>query len=129
MHKLSKTSLDRLKTCDPRLQDVVSAAINRIDFAVLCGHRGKQDQDDAVARGFSKTPWPKSKHNLIPSKAVDLAPYPIDWQNLDRFKALAMVMMDEAAKLHVKIVWGADWNKNGLPDDKFKDYPHFQLDE
>lgn len=129
MPTLSKTSQQRLSTCDPRLQVIVIAAIKRIDFTVLCGHRGQQDQDDAVARGFSKTPWPKSKHNSLPSAAVDLAPYPIDWHNLDRFKALAMIMIDEAHKAGTKIRWGGDFNRNGLPDDKFIDMPHFELDE
>ena len=126
MPTFSKLSLQRLATCDQRLQDVCHAAIKRIDFTVLCGFRNKQDQNDAFERGFSKVKWPNGRHNKQPSQAVDLAPFPIDWKNLDRFKALAMIMLDEATKLHVKITWGGDFNQNGLPDDKFIDMPHFQ---
>lgn len=130
MSTLSQRSLDKLHTCDTRLQDVVRAAIKRIDFTVLCGHRGENEQNDAFERGFSKLRWPKSKHNSNPSKAVDLAPYPINWEDIGRFKALGIIMVDEARKLHVPLRWGADWNRNGnLSDDKLKDWPHFELDD
>ncbi len=36
----------------------------------------------------------------------------------------------EADKLGVKVRWGADWNRNGdWRDEKFRDWPHFELDE
>jgi hypothetical protein len=117
-------------TCDVRLQNIVKAAIERIDFTVLCGHRGEQEQNDAYEQGRSKLRWPQSKHNKVPSLAVDLAPYPIDWHNLDRFKAVAMVMIDEAKKLNVPLRWGGDFNRDGnLHNDRFVDAPHFQIDE
>lgn len=130
MNAFSRRSLDRLKTCDTRLQDVCHAALKRMDFAVLCGHRGQEEQNDAFERGMSKLHWPNSKHNKTPSKAVDLAPYPINWQDTDSFKALAMIMIDEARRLHVPLRWGGDFNRNGVyGDDKFQDLPHFEIDE
>ena len=61
---------------------------------------------------------------------MDLAPYPIDWNNLDRFKALAMVVMGEGSRLGVKLRWGADWDRDGdWRDEKFRDWPHFEIDE
>lgn len=129
MPTFGKTSVKRLATCDARLQMIANAAIKRIDFTVLCGHRGEQEQNDAFERGTSKLKFPHSKHNKKPSRAMDLAPYPINWDDLDRFKALAMIVLDEATKLGVKIRWGGDFNRNGLPDDKFKDLPHFEIDE
>lgn len=130
MPHLSPRSFIKLTTCDDRLVKVVQAAIQRIDFTVLCGFRGEEEQNDAFERGASKLRWPKSKHNRSPSFAVDLAPYPIDWKNLGRFHAMAMVMMDEATKLHVPLRWGGDFNRNQVyGDDKFQDLPHFEIDE
>lgn len=130
MPKFSTISRQRLATCDPRLQHIANAAIVRFDFSVLCGHRGKEEQNDAVERGTSKLKWPNSKHNTEPSRAMDLAPYPIDWDNIARFIALADIVLEEAKKRNVKIRWGADWNRNGeWRDEKFRDWPHFELDE
>jgi peptidoglycan LD-endopeptidase CwlK len=122
MPTFGKISLERLKTCDKRLQDIAHAAIKRTDFSVACGHRGEQEQNEAFARGFSKLKFPKSKHNKTPSLAMDLVPFPVDWKNLKRFDALAVIVKDEAARLGVKLVWGGDWVK-------FRDRPHYELAE
>lgn len=129
MPMFSKLSLARLETCDHRLQIVLKRAIARFDFTVLCGHRNKQEQNDAFERGASKLRWPESKHNKTPSMAVDVAPFPIDWDNLERFREMARVIMDEADKAGIKLRWGGDFNMNGKPDDKFIDMPHFEINE
>lgn len=47
--------------------------------------------------------------------AVDLAPYPIDWNDTARFERL-MVMMKAAAKAEgVAMVCGGDWSKPDRP--------------
>lgn len=51
--------------------------------------------------------------------AVDLAPYPVDWDDEARFKKLATLMKRAAAEVNVRIDAGADWSK--------VDYPHFEL--
>lgn len=113
-------SLQRLATCDTRLQDIAKASILRTDFSVAVGHRGQQEQEEAVALGRSKLHWPKSAHNSMPSRAMDLVPWPVDWQDLERFKALAVIVKEEAARLHIPLVWGGDWTT-------FKDWDHFEL--
>ena len=129
MPTFSKLSLERLATCDQRLQDVCHAAIKRIDFSVLCGFRNEKDQNDAFERGFSKVKWPKSRHNKQPSQAVDLAPYPINWKNLDRFKALMLIVKSEGQRLQIPLRFGMDFNQNDIiGDDKFIDWPHVELD-
>lgn len=129
MPKLSKISAKRLSTCDPRLQAVVRAAIEKTDFSILCGYRNKQDQDDAFERGFSKVRWPYGRHNRNPSQAVDLAPYPIDWSDIGRFKAMMMIVKAEGERLGVPLRFGMDFNQNGIiGDDKFVDWPHVELD-
>lgn len=121
-------SRDRLSTCHPVLQRVMGMAIeaSSIDFTVLCGHRSKDEQDAAFASGHSKLPWPWSKHNLFPSLAVDIAPYPIDWNDEARFIALsgevkrAWGAMTDAAKQRYDLSWGGDWVS-------FRDLPHWEL--
>lgn len=128
-YQFSQRSLDRLATCDERLRRVMTAALEGApsDFTILCGHRTEAEQAAACAAGNSKTPWPKSKHNSLPSRAVDVAPYPIDWNDLGRFRDLAHHVMEVAAELGVRLRWGGDFNMNGKPDDKFVDMPHFEL--
>lgn len=60
--------------------------------------------------------------------AVDLAPYPIDWDNVSRFDRLAHLMFDAAKMEGVHIKWGADWDEDGKPRERGEsDSPHFQL--
>lgn len=128
MPKLSAVSEKRLENVDPRLQTVVRKAIELVDFAVICGHRNKEDQERAFAEKKSKVKWPNSKHNSLPSKAVDLAPYPIDWHDTPRFAFLAGVISTIAAQENVKIRWGGDWDRDGFTkDERFLDMPHFEL--
>jgi peptidoglycan L-alanyl-D-glutamate endopeptidase CwlK len=120
MPSFSRRSLENLATCDERLQRVLGEAIKRMDFAVICGHRGQEEQDRAVAEGKSQTPWPLSRHNVLPSLAADCIPYPVDWGDLTAFDIMAVVVKESAADLGVEIAWGGDWPH-------FKDRPHFEL--
>lgn len=130
MPKLSKLSKERLSTCDVRLQEICNEVIKHIDFTVLIGYRDQKDQDLAFKNGTSKLKWPNSKHNSFPSKAVDIAPYPIDWHNRDRFCLLAGWMLCTAKQKGIKLRWGGDWNRNYNPkDETFQDFPHFEIDE
>lgn len=119
MPKFGKTSKKRLATCHEQLQEICELAIKQFDFAVLCGHRTREDQNKLYPK-FSKVKWPHSMHNKKPSLAVDLAPWPIDWSDIGRFSFLALVIHAAAKTLGYRIEWGGDWKT-------FKDYPHFQL--
>lgn len=120
MPKFSGSSKRKLEECDNRLQTVMNEAIKYYDFSVICGHRGKTEQNTAYFSGHSEKLWPNSRHNKIPSLAVDIAPYPIDWSNTKRFYELAGVIKTVAKQLKIKIQWGGDWKS-------FKDYPHWQV--
>ena len=98
------------------------------DFSVLCGFRCQHDQEAAYEKGNSKLRWPRSKHNELPSRAVDIAPYPIDWQNHGRFIKLAGHIMRIAEEQGVWLRWGGDWDGDGdWRDERFSDKPHFEL--
>ena len=118
--------MERLDTCHPVLRRLMLLSIEVSDFTVLCGHRGKAEQAAAYEAGHSKLKWPQSRHNVSPSLAVDIAPYPIDWNDEARFIALAGEVkrawsaMTDAAKGGYDLSWGGDWVS-------FRDLPHWEL--
>lgn len=134
MFKFSETSLAKLKTCHIDLQKICNAAIQRIDFSIIEGHRPKDLQDKAFSEGKSKTPWPKSKHNELPSMAVDVAPCPIDWNDRERFFFLAGVLIGISQQLFKEgeithmLRFGGDWDgDNNFKEERFSDLPHLEL--
>lgn len=158
MITLGKLSLERLSTVHPDLRRViVSAALTApasLDFTVLEGVRSREqmminygkgrNHAQCLAKGvlakyaqpgLSKVTWlndpfnsPHRKHADGWSHAVDVAPFPIDWNNLARFDALAKHILASAKNEGVKITWGADWDADGKPREKGEtDSPHFQL--
>lgn len=133
---LSAVSERRLATCDQRLQKIVRAVAETHGLMVVCGHRTQAEQDEAVRLKRSKTPWPTSKHNSLPSVAVDLAPLKngtIDWNDTQAFIQLARAVLEEAEAQGVKLRWGGDWDGDGKTrsegdrDERFVDLPHFEL--
>lgn len=128
MPTFGSRSRQNLDTCDPRLQRVFERVVETYDCTVICGHRGKADQEAAVAAGHSKTPWPKSRHNELPSEAADVAPYPIDWYNTKRFYHFAGYVLATARGMGIELRWGGDWDgDNDLDDQTFMDLVHFEL--
>jgi len=128
MASFGKVSKERLATLDPRLQEILVEAIKYYDFAILCGHRDERAQNTAYNTNKSKLKWDKSKHNKFPSKAFDIAPYPIDWEDLDRFYFLAGIIFMIAKQKNIKIRWGRNWSMSWqFENQKFDDYPHFEL--
>lgn len=129
MNEFSERSKAALATCDERLQKIATIALEVIDFMVLEGHRNQDSQDKAFKTGRSELAWPESKHNKLPSLAMDCVPFPIDWHDYNRFHLLAGVMLGVAAALKIKVRWGGDWNRNGRSDDEhFKDFPHIEIE-
>lgn len=118
--KYSKKSIERIEECDERLQLIAYELIHRMDVSVLCGHRNKKDQDAAFAAGKSRLRWPNGKHNKWPSQAIDIAPYPINWNNIKRFEVMLKHVTDIAKELKIKIRLGRDFKS-------LKDYPHVEL--
>jgi hypothetical protein len=130
MYKFGKKSLDKIATLDPRLQEVLHEAIKLVDFTVLEGHRDQATQDKYFAEGKSKLKWPNSKHNKAPSLAVDVAPWPISWENREQFAYVAGIIMGIGLAKGIKMRWGGDFNRNGrIDDEKFIDMPHIEIDE
>jgi len=128
MAKFGKSSRKRLETCDEKLQMLFNEVIKAFDCSIMVGHRGEDDQNKAYAEGNSQLRWPKGKHNKKPSIAVDVAPYPIDWEDRERFSYFAGFVKGVAWRLNIPIRWGGDWDgDNDLSDNNFDDLVHFEL--
>jgi peptidoglycan LD-endopeptidase CwlK len=65
----SRRSKKNLETCEIPLQTLATKALatSPIDFTIICGYRGKKDQDKAFSSGASKLKFPNSKHNKWPA--------------------------------------------------------------
>lgn len=126
----SIASHDRLTTCHEDLQKVFNTVIETFDCAVLEGHRTEEAQEEAYRTGHSKLRWPFSKHNVLPSLAVDVAPYPINWNDTIRFYFFAGYVLGVASKLGINLRWGGDWDRDtDVQDQTFFDLVHFELVE
>lgn len=128
MPRFSQRSLDRLETCHRDLQRLFKEVIKRFDCSILCGERGEEDQTRAFKDGLTKVEYPFSKHNQKPSLAVDVAPYPIDWNDLNRFYFFGGYVKRVAEELGIEVRWGGDWDSDTMVlDQTFNDLPHWEL--
>ena len=131
MPEFSKSSLDKLKTCDLTLQLLADVIVREFDCTVVCGHRSEQEQNLAFNEGKSKLQFPESKHNGYPSKAFDLAPYiagkGISWDT-NQCYYFAGYVLGLASVLGIKLRWGGSWDMDhDVNDQTFNDLCHFEL--
>ena len=139
------SSREHLNTCNISLVAVFEEVVSQFDCKVLCGARMKGEQDRAFAKGLSHVQWPNSEHNVRPdpepdcglpgwglpqrSHAIDVAPYPIDWEDTIRFYHFAGYVLGVAWRMDVQLRWGGDWDGDRkLRDQKFFDLVHFELE-
>ena len=131
MYHFSNTSIQKLDTCDAHIILVANHVIRHFDFTVIWGYRGEEDQNECFANGTSTKQFPDSFHNVYPSKAIDIVPWPIDWDDLDRFYYLAGLWRGYGKALGIEFIWGNDWNNNNIftrePGDILDDMGHLQL--
>lgn len=128
--RFSDVSYAELQTCHPDLQAVFHEVLGVVDVTILCGHRGEEAQNRAFEMGRSELQWPNGKHNAEPSNAVDAAPFPVRWDDRERFVFLAGVVKGISHARGIKIRWGGDWDSdNDLRDQTFMDLAHFELVE
>lgn len=144
MPYFGRASSHHLRTLTDGLQRVLLEVVKTYDCSITQGHRGEDAQGLAVKMGRSKVAWPNGKHNSYPSKAADVAPYPIDYggaliQNgelvkanlhaLLRFYHFAGYVQGVAHQMGVPIRWGGDWDGDfDLFDQSFMDLVHFEED-
>lgn len=140
---LSKRSLNSLSDVDPRLAAVVKRAIEitEQDFVVVEGKRSREQM--MINYGLGRTSAQLAKHG-IPAKyaqpkhakvtwlnnpfasnhasgrAVDIYPYPVDYDDLSKYSKINEAVQKAAKELGVNVKWGGNFTKN-------KDRPHYEL--
>lgn len=148
---LSQRSLNNLDGVDERLVKIVKRAIQitEQDFVVIEGVRSREQCMINYGKGrtvaqcsahgipahyaqpnMSKVTWLRnpfaSKHTV--GRAVDICPYPVDWNDTKKFDAIAKAMLQAGKELGVKVRWGADWDNDGNYREKGEyDSPHFEI--
>ena len=87
-----------------------------------------EEQEIYYEQGLTNVNWPLSKHNKYPSEAIHVVPYPIDWEDYDRFFYFGGFVKGIAQQMGIGITWGGDWNSNNVfTDQALNDYVHFEL--
>ena len=128
MYKFGSRSKKHLVTLDERLQKVLNEVIKYIDCSIIEGHRSGERQNKLYEEGKTKVKYPNGRHNQNPSNAVDVVPYPVDWNDRERFHLFAGFVLGIARSMDINLRWGGDWNQNfEVDDNKFDDFPHFEL--
>ena len=140
---LSKRSLASLEGVDARLVSVAKRAIQitKQDFVIIEGLRTREQMMINYGKGRTaaqlavhgipasyakpneaKVTWLNDPFasNHASGKAVDVVPYPVDWNDISKFRTIADAFKQAARELGVKLEWGGDWSKS-------KDYPHFEV--
>jgi len=130
--KLGKRSIANRNTCNSNVQKVINKSIDLdiMDFTVVQGHRGQEEQDKYYYEGKSRVKWPNGKHNKYPSEAADIAPYingDISWNKIHCVH-LAGIVLAVAEMQGVKLRWGGNWDMDYEPvtDQDFQDLVHYE---
>ena len=128
MPRYSKRSKERLATCDEKLQGVFNEVIKHVDCSILEGHRSKERQNKLYDEERTKVRYPDGRHNADPSKAVDVTPYPVNWEDRERQTLFAGFVLGIARGMGLRLRWGGDWDQDfQVMDNRFDDFPHFEI--
>lgn len=148
-------SKEKLATSHPDLQKIFLLAISRsrVDFGISEGHRSVEKQQAYYAIGRTTELHRKpitnvdgvtqlGKHNYQPSLACDIFIWhnnkaireKIAWDHVHMayiaglLDSCARELLGEGKISHL-IKWGANWDMDGIIDydQKFDDFPHFEL--
>jgi len=124
MPKFGRRSKERLKGVDTKLVNVLNELIKIMDVTIIEGLRSAERQEQLLSKGATKVKY--SKH--MDGKAVDLAPYPIDWEDRERFHYMGGMIRGIAKQLNVRVRWGGDWDGDGeIKDNNFDDLVHVEI--
>jgi peptidoglycan L-alanyl-D-glutamate endopeptidase CwlK len=116
----------------PELQILVTRLRDEVmDISLLSGHRDAEEQNALFEVGASTLRWPDSKHNKLPSVAVDIQPHPCPeyepklWGALGYLAGRAYAIAKEEG-FHIR--WGGDWDGDGdVTDQNFDDLFHIEV--
>tara|TARA_R100001594_G_scaffold24002_1_gene46947 strand:+ start:15690 stop:16082 length:393 start_codon:yes stop_codon:yes gene_type:complete len=126
MPRFGKKSRERLASCEKDLQMLFNEVVKTFDCTVTQGHRSVKEQEKLYKEGKTKVKF--GKHNHSPSIAVDVTPYPVDYENTDRHYYFGGYVLGIAEEMGLDIRWGGDWDGDReTKDQTFNDLVHFEL--
>jgi len=156
MPRFGKASMSRYETLHPSLQIIMDEVIKVMDFTIVTGWRGRDDQNQCFNDGLSGKLWPDSKHNRMVDRygrpidlqsdfqpaigedavpesiAVDIAPW-INGHLVWNEKQLCFLVgytLRVAHEMEIELRWGLDWDRDyDVVETKFRDAPHLELVE
>jgi hypothetical protein len=124
MPKFGRMSRERLKGINVKLVNVLNELIKIMDVTIIEGLRTEERQKELLEKGATKVKY--SKH--MEGKAVDVAPYPIDWNDRERFHYMGGMLRGIGQSMGIKVRWGGDWDSDGeIKDNNFDDLVHVEL--
>jgi peptidoglycan L-alanyl-D-glutamate endopeptidase CwlK len=128
MPKYGLRSKRRMKGLDSRLIDILDELIKIMDVTIIEGLRSAKTQNEYYLDKKSKLDGYKKKSKHQTGRAVDLAPYPVDWKNTNRFYYMGGMIQGIAKEKNIKIRWGGDWDRDGeTKDQTFMDLVHIEV--
>jgi peptidoglycan L-alanyl-D-glutamate endopeptidase CwlK len=141
MPRYGTSSARKLATCSKEVQALFNEVIKHVDCTIVSGLRSTEEQQILYAQGRTM-PGPivtnldgiekRSRHQINNQgicTAVDAVPYPIDWDDRDRFYHFAGVVRGIATQMGLTVTWGGDWDSDYVLDDQsFYDLPHFEVE-
>ena len=126
MAKFGKKSKENLETCHEDLQKLFNEVIKHFDCTVTQGNRTIEEQEELYKKGLTKVKFGRHCHS--PSIAVDVTPYPVDYENTDRHYYFGGFVLGIAQSMGLSIRWGGDWDSDReTKDQTFNDLVHFEI--
>lgn len=111
---------ERMKEAHVMLQSFFSQLKDKYnDVHVSCVYRNKEDQDKAFLLGGSKLRYPHSKHNKVPSEAIDIFQINENGKAIFNREFLAMAF-DFSKEIGLDLRWGGKFKSLG-------DFCHYEL--
>jgi len=135
MASFGNSSREQLNTCRSEIVDTLEIVVKEFDITVLEGRRSWKRQAELLRQGKTKVGPGGSKHNPPTeddtewlSHAVDIAPYPIDWNDSKRFIYMAGLVIGVGRTLGYDFRWGGNWDEDQIiiDDQNFDDLPHIE---
>ena len=122
MFHFSTKSKNILNSVNPKLQKLFNEVIKYYDISIISGFRTVEEQQELFKQNRSKCDGINkiSKHQT--RNAVDIVPYPINWEDINKFHEVAGCIKTIANQQGLKIIWGVDWKS-------FKDFPHWEIED
>lgn len=134
MYSFSSRSRENLESCEEDLQTLFNEVIKHRDCTVVSGHRSPEEQFELYRQGrdlpgnivtYRDGYQRMSNHNYLPSRAVDVVPYPSLYSDKQEIVEFGNFVMGVAATLYSlgeidnEIEWGGEW--------KWTDLPHYEI--